>query len=122
MCHNYSHFNKYFSCFISSKCFLEKEDVDFKAEGSKESSAMELAGPLLSYMAEMILALKYVLEQDTLSSPLTSTQGSSDIVVQDLETEWMDDIAAEDEESGGEESVCTYYQITQLLAPLKKNN
>lgn len=67
---------------------------------------MELAGPLLSYLAEMILALKYVLEQDTPSSPLAATQGtSSDVVVQDLETEWIDDIAGDEEESGGEESV-----------------
>lgn len=66
---------------------------------------MEIAGPLLSYLAEMVLALKYVLEQDTPISPTITTQGSSDIVVQDLETEWMDDIAADEEESGGEESV-----------------
>lgn len=90
-----------------SKYSLEKEEPDFKSDVSKESSVMEVAGPLLSYLAEMVLALKFVLEQDSPVAPSASTtQPSNDIVVQDLETDWIDDVA-EDEESGGEESVST---------------
>lgn len=88
-----------------SKCSLEKEEPDFKSDVGKESTIMEVAGPLLSYLAEMVLALKFVLEQDSPVAPLANTaQPSNDIVVQDLETDWIDDVA-EDEESGGEESV-----------------
>lgn len=76
---------------------------------------MEVAGPLLSYLAEMILALKFVLEQDSPIAPVASTtQPSNDIVVQDLETDWIDDVA-EDEESGGEESVSRSLLITVYL-------
>jgi len=105
---------------LSSKCLLEKEEIDIKCEGSKENITIELAGPLLSYLAEMILAIKYVLEQDTPISPLVTAQGSNDIVVHDLETEWMDDITAEDEESGGEESVCDFFQL--ILTPPKAHD
>ena len=73
-------------------------------EKGKESGIVEAAGPLLRYLAELMRALKYSSEKECPPSPsLCPVDGES--LLQDVESDWMDDMGGDDEDSGGEESV-----------------
>ena len=73
-------------------------------EKGKESGIVEAAGPLLRYLAEVMRALKYSSEKECPPSPsLCPVDGDS--LLQDVESDWMDDMGGDEEDSGGEESV-----------------
>ena len=85
-------------------------------EKEKESGVVEAAGPLLRYLAELMTALKYSSEKERPPSPSLCT-GDGDSLIPEVDSDWMDDIGGEDEDSGGEESVsgsfCIIIIITQ---------
>ena len=85
-------------------------------EKEKESGVVEAAGPLLRYLAELMTALKYSSEKECPPSPSLCT-GDGDSLIPEVDSDWMDDIGGEDEDSGGEESVsgsfCIIIIITQ---------
>ena len=83
-------------------------------EKGKESGIVDAAGPLLRYLAELTTALKYSSDKECPPSPsLCPVDGDS--MLQDVESDWMDDMGGDDEDSGGEESVserkfcCKYF-------------
>ena len=83
-------------------------------EKGKESGMVDAAGPLLHYLAEVMTALKYSSDKECPPSPsLCPVDGDS--MLQDVESDWMDDMGGDDEDSGGEESVserkfcCKYF-------------
>ena len=73
-------------------------------EKEKESGVVEAAGPLLRYLAELMTALKYSSEKECPPSPSLCT-GDGDSLIPEVDSDWMDDMGGEDEDSGGEESV-----------------
>lgn len=83
-------------------------------EKGKESGIVDAAGPLLRYLAEVTTALKYSSEKECPPSPSLCPVGG-DSMLQDVESDWMDDMGGDDEDSGGEESVserkfyCKYF-------------
>ena len=78
--------------------------VEANGEKGKESGVVDAVGPLLRYMAEVMTALKYSSEKECPPSPsLCPTDGDS--LLQDVDSDWMDDIAGDEDDSGGEESV-----------------
>lgn len=73
-------------------------------EKGKEGGIVEAAGPLLRYLAELMRALKYSSEKECPPSPsLCPVDGEP--LMQDVESDWMDDMGGDEEDSGGEESV-----------------
>ena len=80
--------------------------MEANSEKGKESGLVEAAGPLLRYLAELMTALKYFSEKECPPSPSLCT-GDGDSLIQDVDSDWMDDMGGEDEDSGGEESVST---------------
>ena len=78
--------------------------VEANGEKGKESGVVDAVGPLLRYMAEVMTALKYSSEKECPPSPsLCPTDGDS--LLQDVDSDWMDDIGGDEDDSGGEESV-----------------
>lgn len=73
-------------------------------EKGKESGIVDAAGPLLRYLAEVMAALKYSSEKECPPSP-SLCPADGDSLLQDVESDWMDDMGGDDEDSGGEESV-----------------
>lgn len=78
--------------------------VEANNEKEKESGVVEAAGPLLRYLAELMTALKYSSEKECPPSPSLCT-GDGDSLIPEVDSDWMDDMGGEDEDSGGEESV-----------------
>ncbi|XP_068695175.1 E3 ubiquitin-protein ligase UBR4-like isoform X2 [Montipora foliosa] len=85
------------------KCKTQLLLVEANSEKGKESGLVEAAGPLLRYLAELMTALKYFSEKECPPSPSLCT-GDGDSLIQDVDSDWMDDMGGEDEDSGGEES------------------
>ncbi|XP_074621519.1 E3 ubiquitin-protein ligase UBR4-like isoform X3 [Acropora palmata] len=77
--------------------------VEANNEKEKESGVVEAAGPLLRYLAELMTALKYSSEKECPPSPSLCT-GDGDSLIPEVDSDWMDDMGGEDEDSGGEES------------------
>ena len=77
--------------------------MEANSEKGKESGIVEAAGPLLRYLAEVMTALKYSSEECPPSPSLVPTDGDS--LIQEVESDWMDDMGGDEEDSGGEESV-----------------
>ena len=75
-------------------------------EKSQKNNMVEIAGPLLLYLSELLAALKYS-TINTPPSPSLTTASEGELLLHDVEAEWMDDTGGEDEDSGGEESVKT---------------
>ena len=89
-----------FPSFSKTQLLLVAEN----GEKGKESGIVDAAGPLLRYLAEVTTALKYSSDKECPPSPsLCPVDGDS--VLQDVESDWMDDMGGDDEDSGGEESV-----------------
>lgn len=83
-------------------------------EKGKESGIVEAAGPLLRYLAELMRALKYSSEKECPPSPsLCPVDGES--LLQDVESDWMDDMGGDDEDSGGEESVSEKRKLGSIV-------
>lgn len=86
-------------------------------EKGKESGIVDAAGPLLRYLAELTTALKYSSDKECPPSP-SLCPADGDSMLQDVESDWMDDMGGDDEDSGGEESVserkfcCKYFCYT----------
>lgn len=83
-------------------------------EKGKESGIVEAAGPLLRYLAEVMTALKFSTDKECPPSPsLCPVDG--DALLQDVESDWMDDMGGDDEDSGGEESVSKRKYIVVII-------
>lgn len=77
--------------------------MEATSEKGRESGVVEAAGPLLRYLAEVMSALKYSSEECPPSPSLCTADGDS--LIQDVDSDWMDDMGGDEEDSGGEESV-----------------
>lgn len=93
--------------YFENLSFFSKTQLLLVAESGekgKESGIVEAAGPLLRYLAEVMTALKYSTDKECPPSPsLCPADGES--LLQDVESDWMDDMGGDEEDSGGEESV-----------------
>lgn len=75
-----------------------------KDDKFQESGIVESATPMLSYLADVLMALKHLAEKEVPHSPSVPV-GDGDLLLQDLDSDWGDDLGGDDEDSGGEESV-----------------
>ena len=88
--------------------------MDASGERGKENGLVEVGGPLLHYLAEVMTALKYSAEKHYPPSPsICKVEGEP--MLQEVESDWMEDMAGEDEDSGGEESVSYTKEYNQYI-------
>ena len=78
-----------------------------KDDKFQESGIVKSATPVLSYLADVLMALKHLAEKEVPLSPSVPI-GDSDLLLQDLDTAWGDDLGGDEEDSGGEESVSVF--------------
>ena len=72
---------------------------------AREAPLVEVAGPLLAYLSELLAAVRFSAERDAPPSPAPTNASEGDLLLHDVEAEWLDYTGGDDDDSGGEESV-----------------